>query len=104
MHKSLIGAAVGTALLAGCAVGPASLSTEQRLALTCKSYDSTLELLVAVKPKLSEAQVQAVNEVRAVANPICYQHNIQTAEGALERLERVLARLNGIAPEATHGP
>lgn len=83
--------------LAGCVAGPSTISTEQRLAFTCKSYDSTLEVLTAAKHRLSSEQIETINAVRPVANSICYSGGeVENPQQALERLEDILARLNGI--------
>lgn len=104
MKQAIIGCAAAI-VLAGCSIGPTTISPEQRLATMCKSYDSTLEVLTAVKPKLTAEQIETVNDVRAIANPICYQHDITSTESALEKLERVLAQLNGIqAKVGDYGP
>lgn len=81
-------------LLMGCAAIPNS--NEARLASMCKSYDSTLEVLTAAKSELSEQQVATINDLRAIANPICYNHDFSAPGDPLDKLEDVLARMNGI--------
>lgn len=59
--------AVVLALLAGCS----TLNTEQEMAVSCRAYAATLNVLTPLKPKMNAAQVKSVDTAIAFAGPAC---------------------------------
>lgn len=57
-------------VLSGCA---AFQTQESRLYVACQTYTSTLFSLAAAKDSLTDEQIQKVNRIRSIANPICYK-------------------------------
>lgn len=88
------------ALLAAIAVGCMSASTDQALAVSCRSYAATLSSLAELREadKLSADQVDAVNAARAIANPICLDGTV--ADNELYALADVLRGMSRIEVEA----
>lgn len=88
--------------IAGCV----HLPLNAQLAVTCRSYSQALSSLVAVKHELSQEQVQTVNEVRRIVNPICYKGgklaNPKSYRNALDLITVQIARLNDIQYEVNH--
>ena len=78
-------------LLAGCA----GQNVGRDLLLACHAYDGALSSLTVYRAagRLSEGQIATVNQVRAVANPICMGEplDLRTALTALETELRRMA-------------
>ncbi len=79
-------------LLAGCA-GGAALSIEQQLAVTCRAYSGTLNVLSLYRPDMNPGQVASVEAVIVIARPTC----VAAAGGGLEDPQGALTQLrNGL--------
>ncbi len=77
-------------LLAGCA-GGAALSIEQQLAVTCRAYSGTLNVLSLYRPDMNPGQVASVDAVVAIAHPTC----AAAAGGGMENPQNALTQLRG---------
>ncbi len=75
-------------LLAGCAGGTA-LSIEQQLAVSCRAYSSTLNMLSLYRPDMAPEQVASVEAVIAIARPTC----AAAAGGGVENPQNALTQL-----------
>jgi len=99
---------LGIALaLSACAGGGQSLTPRQQLLATCDAYSSTLTTLASLRAsgKLTEDQIQSVNNARRVLNPICQDGRpldgtTEQIKAALRRVEAELFRLQNIRQEA----
>lgn len=88
-------------LLTACAGGGQQLTDRQKLLVACDTYASTLNALAAQRQagNLSEDQVETVNNVRAVMNPICNGDlgaEGQSLDEALAEAETQLFKLQGV--------
>jgi len=84
-------------LLACILTGCASLqSYDAKLAGACSTYAHMLYSLAAVKQDMTPGQINTVNDVRIIANPICQDHDYNSAQSALQVITQQVARLNGI--------
>jgi hypothetical protein len=82
------------------AVASCVTTTEDSIALSCKTYASTLATLATanVQGKLSDSQVEKVDGLVAVAAPICEEGKWDDPVTALNDLDRAifeLARIQG---------
>ena len=59
--------AIVLVLLAGCA----SLTTDQEMAVSCRAYAATLNILTPLKPRMSATQISSVDTAIAFAGPAC---------------------------------
>ncbi len=76
-------------LLAGCA--GQTLSLEQQLAVTCRAYSGTLNVLSLYRPGMNPGQVASVEAVVAIAHPTC----TAAAGGGVENPQGALTQLRG---------
>ena len=73
----------------------------QRVTQVCASYDATLRSLAMVRPRLSEAQVDAVNQWRPIMNGICIGEVPDiAADSILDTAEKALFELSKIEGSA----
>lgn len=88
-------------LLTACA-GGGKLTDRQKLLVTCDTYTRTLTALASQRQagNLSEDQVQTVNNVRTVMNPICRgdldEAPVKSIDDALAVAEQQLFRLQEV--------
>lgn len=85
-------ALVSVLILGGCA-SSYQFTPTQKLMLTCDSYAASLKVLATARSKLSESDIQAVDAVRALVNPICLADTPPTTGEALYTVERGLSEL-----------
>ncbi len=79
-------------LLTGC-TGSAALSIEQQLAVSCRAYSGTLNVLSLYRPAMDSEQVASVEAVIAIAYPTC----AAAASGTVENPQNALTQLrNGL--------
>ena len=67
----IIGIVVGLVLLLGACVGGGAFTSDQNMAVACRGYSSTLNVLVPFKPDMTEAQVDGVKTTIDVVSPLC---------------------------------
>lgn len=75
-----------------------ALSTEDKIALACQTYASSLATLSMAKAAgdLSTDQIAAVNDVREVVNPVCLDGDWTSADRALADTEAGIAELAAV--------
>jgi len=78
------------------------LSDRQKLLAVCDTYTSTLNALASQRQagNLTEQQIETVNNVRAVMNPICRggvdEVPVESVDEALATAETQLFKLQGV--------
>ena len=88
--------------LSACAGSGGQLTDRQKLLAACDTYVSTLNALAAQRQagNLSEDQIETVNNVRAVLNPICRgdleEAPVESLDDALKTAETQLFKLQGV--------
>lgn len=92
--------AIALTLLLGACVNPnnsVEVRSIQRVTQVCASYDATLRSLAIMRPRLSEAQVGAVDRWRPIMNGICTGEVPDiAADSLLDTAEKALFELNRI--------
>lgn len=82
-------------LSTGCALVDGSVSTQTKIANACQGYASLLSTLALNKDQLSAGQVETVDRVRSVANPICTDlDNVDDPQAALSVLREATRELS----------
>jgi hypothetical protein len=81
--------------LSACASG--NVSQQAQLASACQGYASTLATLALNKDSLSDSEVQSVNDVRSVVNPICTDlENVESTSDALATVRDATRKLRSV--------
>jgi hypothetical protein len=81
--------------LSACAIG--NVSQQAQLASACQGYASTLATLALNKDSLSESEVETVNDVRSVVNPICTDlENVGSTSDALTTVRNATRNLRSM--------
>ena len=66
----IIGIVVGLVLLLG-ACATAQLTSDQNMAIACRGYSSTLNVLVPFKAAMNEDQIGGIKKAIDVISPLC---------------------------------
>jgi hypothetical protein len=75
----------------------ANVSQQAQLASACQGYASTLATLALNKDSLSKSEVETVNDVRSVVNPICTDlENVESTSDALTTVRNATRNLRSM--------
>jgi hypothetical protein len=92
--------AAALAALLGLSACAGTTSTQTQLAAACQSYASLLSTAALNKDALSAEEVNTVDQVRSVANPICTDlSGVEDSGQALTTLRNATRQLEAVTNE-----